>query len=148
MDSVVRNKLIHYYQYHNKEWQQVYNILNYKEKYNLFWLEQFIKKTRITKDSFIDHNGNHFFIYQRFKSEKKGYSKYLFNYHQRSNWCCFQINDYEFEQFELHGITINISLAVLHFFAWCQINEIFQYINDNYQEIDKYISDYLSFVYS
>lgn len=142
MEPVIRAKLDNYFQSNPSEWEHIVNILTYRDKVNLYWLEQFIKLSREEGFNFISDNRNHFFIYHQFIAEKNSYGKQLFYYHQRpSFWQLNQLCNTNIEKFEYNDIPINTTLAVLHFLYWCKTTKVYNYIIENYNLISNKITN-------
>ena len=142
MEEIVRIKLDNYFQSNPLEWDNIINILTYRDVVNLYWVEQFIKISKKENYHFIDKNRNHIFIYHQFIAERKSYSKKLFNFHQRPPfWQLNQLKNKDIEIFCYNGKTLKTTLAILHFLYWFKKTGVYEFALKNYDTINTKISN-------
>ena len=102
-------------------------VTNYSKKYNVYYE---IYKTPTGKSTF-NSDGNMLYkqinIYHAYKSQLKSYSKKKFDPFCRK----------ERISFNCKGYNIETTLGQLNFFKWALDNMILQYINENYDHIEK-----------
>ena len=129
-NSLLLNNLLEFYDINNLN--KVINIINGKSKISLRLIDWFV--TNFAKQNFIvyntiDNNNNikRFKVYQDYKLKLKAYSKKRFD-----PFCRWDRITIPYK----NGTYIETTIGQLNFFRWYIKNNIFKYINENYEIIE------------
>ena len=131
-EHLLLSKVKKYYDAHDNI-SELIPILNGTSNISLRIIDWFV--TNFSKKNNIYYklnNGNHFTVYQSYKSQLKSFSKKRFDPFCRRERISYNHKD----------LTINTTVGQLNFFKWALENEIINYIKDNLKaiEVDMYIS--------
>jgi hypothetical protein len=112
--------------------QTIINLLNGDSHISLRLIDWFV--TNYSKKHSIAYilNGTEFLVYANYKSQLKAYSKKLFDPFCRRERISFQMPGFD---------PIITTVGKLNFFRWAYEKDIFKYIEDNYEVIEKEMNE-------
>jgi hypothetical protein len=138
IDQVIFDKVTKYYTEHEDHFKTLVDIINQRHKISISLIESFILIYAKNKSTmYIRSNGDFFLAYAKYKDFLKGYGKKCVDPFKRKR--SENEDDY---YITLHDIKLQTRLSQLHFFIWAFKMEIIDYISDNLEDIESYMSTY------
>lgn len=129
----IYENIVRYYTEHPEHYKKMVSIVDRKSKITTSLIEYFILTyAKNNSTMYIKSNNNFFIVYVNYKNFLNGYHKEYIDIFRRK-----KSKDEKDFFFTLHDITLKTRLAQLHFFKWVFTNEMIDYIENNFEDIDK-----------
>jgi hypothetical protein len=112
---------------------KINDILSNKNGVKLALIEYFVTNYSKKKKCFYEVNDDLFFVYNEYKNQLKSYSKKLFDPFKRKKKI----------QFNYDKISIVTTVGQLNFFKWIIENNVLEFIEENHEDIDLNMNDFL-----
>ena len=126
-DDILMNKIMHYYEQNNTI-EILQKIIIGKYKLSLRIIDYFVTNYSKEKEVIYDSDNRKFMVYHDYKSQLKAYSKKQFDPFCRRDRILLYINK---------DVYVRTTVGQLNFFRWAITNNILDYIEKYYKEIEK-----------
>ena len=134
-EQILKDNLIRFFK-NEENFEKFYLFTQKSQKYSLRFLDWFISKYCREKNiNFTKENNHVFFVYSEYKRKLKIHSKNLFDPFNRKNR--FDINkpSDKFITISDSETQIGTSLGQLNFFHWIITENVFDYVEKNYDTL-------------